>query len=58
MDGFSIEFSGHFGGVLNISTVHQPEPGRHSGGEGHTVLDKRERGCACHIFPLSSRRTA
>lgn len=58
MNSFPIELGGHLGGILNIPTIHEPESGRHSGGEWNTILDKREWGGACHVFPLSSGRAA
>ena len=42
----------------DISAVHEPEPGRHGGGElNEGVIDKGEGGRAGHVLPLGTGRS-
>ena len=58
MDSFSVKFCRHFCGLFNISTVHQPEPGRHCGGKVYTVIYKRQWCGSRNVLPLSSGCTS
>ena len=37
---FSIKFCGHFSSLGHISAIHEPKPGRNSGGKVDTIVDK------------------
>ena len=54
VDGFPVEVGGHFGGLGDVAAVHEPEAGRHGGGEGNAVVDKGQRSGSGHILPLSA----
>ena len=54
VDGFPVEVGGHFGGLGDVAAVHEPEAGRHGGGEGNAVVDKGQRSGSGHVLPLSA----
>lgn len=42
MNSLAIELSSHLGSIADVAAVHEPEPGRDSGGETDAVVDEGE----------------
>lgn len=52
-----VQFGRHLGGIGYVSAVHEPETGRHSGGEGHAIVHEGQRSGTGDVLPLGASCT-